>query len=80
MISKKLILARDTLLAYGDRDLQSGAFIIHDGITIAFYSIKPTYSRKKYKVTEKELMTIIETLKEFITILIVKILRIYSNS
>ena len=46
---------------------------------IAFYGRKLTDSHKRYTVKEKELLSIVEILKEFRTILLGKKLRIYTD-
>ena len=48
---------------------QLGAVISHKVKPIAFYSRKLTDSQQWYRVTEIDLISIVETLKEFITIL-----------
>ena len=53
-------------------------FIIQKGKSIAFYNRKLAYTQKIYTVTEKELLIIVKTLKEFRTILLGQILRIYT--
>ena len=64
----------DTLLTYPDfneefkvhtnySDFKLGAFISQKGEPIAFYSIKLTESPKGYTVTEKEILSTVETLK-----------------
>ena len=58
---------------------QLGAVISHKGKHIDFYSRKITYVRQRYTVTEKELIGIVETLKEFRTILLGQKLRIYND-
>ena len=86
----KRIMAHNTLSAYPDFNeelnirsnainLQLGAVIIQKVKLISFYSIKLTDSQKSYTVTENEMLSIIETLKEFITILLGKIFRIYTD-
>ena len=50
------------------------------GQPISLYSRKLTVTPKRYTVIEGELLIIIETLKEFRTIFIGQILRIYSNT
>ena len=68
------IVARDTLLTYTDSNetfkintdasaFQLGAVIIQKGKPIAFYSIKITNAQKRYTVTDRELLRIVETLK-----------------
>ena len=72
---------RDVMLAYpnflkkfvihtdaGDRQL--GAVISQDNKPIAFYSRKLNPAQTRYTTTERELLSIVETLKEFKTILL----------
>ena len=67
-------MARDVLLDYTDyneqikihtdaRSLQLGAVIIHNGEPIYFYSRKLTSDQMRHTVKEKELVSIVETLK-----------------
>ena len=56
---------------------QLEAVIIQKGKPIAFYSRKLTDDQQCYKVTETELLSIIETLKEIWTILPGQKLRIF---
>ena len=82
-------MAHDTLSAYpylkkikihnDARKFQLGAVIWQKGKMIAFYGRKLTDSHKRYTVTEKELLSIVEILKEFRTILLGKKLRIYTD-
>ena len=84
-------MACNNLLAYPDfndkfkihtnaRYLQLLSVIIQEGKLISFYSIKLTDAQKRHTVTEKELLTIAETLKEFRYILLRKKLRIYTDN
>ena len=86
----KCTVARDTLLAYPDlnkcfniytgaSDHQLGAVIRQEGKPIALYSLKITETKKHYTVTEKELMSIVETLRKFRTILLGQQLKIYTD-
>ena len=50
--------------------IQLVAVISQDGKPIAFYRRKLTGPQTRYTVTEKELLTIVKTLKEFSTILL----------
>jgi hypothetical protein len=45
--------------------MQLGAVITQDNRPIAFFSRKLSKMQQKYSVTEIELLTIVETLKEF---------------
>ena len=87
----KQIIAHDTLLTcpYSNEafkistdssKFQLGAVIRQKGKPIAFYSIKLTDAQKQYLVTEKELLSILETLKESRTILLGQKLRIYTDN
>ena len=73
-------MAHNTLLTYPDYNetfkihtdssvFQLGEFIRQKGKPIAFYSIKNIDYQQGYKVTDKELLSIVETLKEFRAIL-----------
>ncbi|GFH56268.1 hypothetical protein CTEN210_12744 [Chaetoceros tenuissimus] len=77
----KALIAKETMLAFPDfskkftihtdaSDLQLGAVISQEGRPLAFYSRKLSQAQKNYTVTEKELLSIVETLKEFRTILL----------
>ena len=72
----KSIIAKETLLAYPDYSqgfdihtdaskLQLGAVISQGGRPIAFFSRKLSEAQRKYTVTELELLSIVECLKEF---------------
>ena len=76
----KRIVACDNLLTYQDFNktfkihtnasaFQLGAIIIQKGKTIAFYRRKLTWTQQRYTLTNRELVIIVETLKEFRTIL-----------
>ena len=77
----KRIIAKEVLLAYPDfskpfevhtdaSHLQLGAVISQDGKPIAFYSRKLKPEQTRYTTTERELLSIVETLKEFRNILL----------
>jgi hypothetical protein len=71
-----LLMAADALAAYPDHnkqfdvytddsDFQLGACIIQEGRPVAYFSWKPTKSQQNYPTTEKEMLFIVATLKEF---------------
>ena len=81
-------MSHDTLSTYLDFNetfkihtdtsaFQSGAVIIQKGKHIAFYGWKLTDDQQWYTVTETELLSIVETLKEFLTIITGQKLRIF---
>ena len=83
-------MACDTVLTYPDFyetfkiHTDTSAFqiivvIIEKGKPIAFYSRNMTDSQKRYTVTERELPSIVENLKDFRTILLGQKLRIYTD-
>ena len=58
---------------------QLGAVIIQKYKPINLFGRKMTDSKQNYTVTESELLSIVETLKKFRTILIGQKLRIYTD-
>jgi len=77
----KKIISREALLAYPDFNeqfdihtdashTQLGAVISQKGKPIAFYSRKLRPEQTRYTTTERELLSIVETLKEFRNILL----------
>ena len=86
----KKIISKDTLLAYPDfndefvihtdaSDYQLGAVIAQKGKPIAFYSRKLKPEQTRYTTTEKELLSIVETLKEFRNILLGMKIVVYTD-
>jgi RNase H-like domain found in reverse transcriptase len=78
--TKKALLAKDAFLWYLDHnkrldiycdasDLQLGTAILQEGMLVAFYSRKLNSAQRNYTVGEKELLSKVETLKEFCTML-----------
>ena len=50
-------------------DYQLGGVVMQEGKPLAFYSPKLTNTQKRYTTGEQELLSIVETLKEFCNIL-----------
>ncbi len=86
----KRIIAQQVLLAYPDfskkfvihtdaSGRQLGAVISQDGKPIAFYSRKLKDAQTRYTTTERELLSIVETLKEFRNILLGQDLEIHTD-
>ena len=86
----KRILSKEVLLTYPDfslpfdihtdaSDVQIGAVISQNGHPIAFYTRKLNPAQSRYTTTERELLAIVETLKEFRNILLGQQIRIYTD-
>jgi len=86
----KRIIARETLLVYPDFNqpfiiytdashTQLGAVISQNNKPIAFYSRKLNPAQTRYTTTERELLSIVETLKEFRNILLGHRIKIYTD-
>jgi RNase H-like domain found in reverse transcriptase len=86
----KCIILRETLLAYPDfqkpfiihtdaSHTQLGAVISQDNRPIAFYSRKLNPAQTRYTTTERELLSIVETLKEFWNILLGQRIKVYTD-
>ncbi len=72
----RLLMAANALAAYLDHnkrfnvytdasDFQLGACIIQEGLPVAYFSRKLTKSQQNYTTMEKEMLSIVATLKEF---------------
>ena len=72
----KGIIAKQTMLVFPDynkpfvvytdaSDYQLGGVVTQEGKPVAFFSRKLNSAQKKYTTTDKELLSIVETLKEF---------------
>ena len=59
--------------------LQLGAVISQNGKPIAFYSRKLNPAQTRYTTTERELLAIVETLKEFRNILLGQQITVYTD-
>ena len=86
----KRVMTKETLLHYPDFNkpfeihtdashYQIGAVITQDGKPIAFYSRKLRDGQHNYTTTERELLAIVETLKEFRTILLGQQIKVYTD-
>ena len=86
----KKILSKEAILAFPDftkefviytdaSKYQLGGVITQDGRPLAFYSRKLNDAQTRYTTTERELLSIVETLKEFKTILLGQKIKVYTD-
>ena len=84
------MIGRDVLLAYPDFNvlfeiytdaskLKIGAVISKEDKTIAFYSQNMNIAQQNYTTTDKEVLSIVETLKEFCNILLGHQITVYTD-
>ena len=86
----KRIISKNAILSFPDftkkfviytdaSKLQLGGVITQDMQPLAFYSRKLTDAQTRYTTTERELLSIVKTLKEFCTILLGHELIVYTD-
>ena len=86
----KTMLSKQVLLTYPDfnkpfdvhtdaSDIQLGAVISQDNMPIAFYSRKLNQAQRNYTTMERELLSIVETFKEYRNILLGHTIKVYTN-
>ena len=86
----KRIIAKEVMLAYPDFNkpfvihtdashYQLGAVISQDGKPVAFYSRKLNPAQTRYTTTERELLSIVETLKEYRNILLGQQIEVFTD-
>ena len=86
----KALMAKETLVTFPDftkefeihtdaSKLQLGACISQGGKPVAFYSRKLNPAQTRYTTTERELLSIVETLKEFRNILLGQRIKVHTD-
>jgi hypothetical protein len=85
-----LLMAADALAAYPDRNkwfdmyidasaFQPGTCIIQEGRPVAYFSCKLTKSQQNYTTIEKEMLSAIATLEEFLGMLLGADIHVFIN-
>jgi len=81
----KKVIAKETLLAYPDFNkpdashYQLEAVVSQEGKPIAFYSRKLNPAPTRYTATERELLNMVETLKEYRNILLGHTIEVFTD-
>ena len=79
MIGREVLLAYPFEIHTDTSKLQIGAVISQKGKPVAFYSRKMNSAQNNYTPTEKELLSIVESLKEFRNILLGHQITVYTD-